>query len=271
MSILVADTCQGFTSLRPCSVLFDPGSDISFINERVIPQGVEPLVKETISVKSITSVEPFNRIATLHNVMLPEFSRSQRLNELKLRVTKSDANPDKIRGNDYLVSLGIDCCGLTREIKWLDHVVPYREYVPMFDPETHLLALLLDAAETAVDSDPSDDTFQYYAASIAEQKYEYVNTDQFAENQKHLTPEQCSQLVDVLKRFQQLFSGNLGCYPHCKLHLDLLPDVKPVRKRPYTVAHAHQEVFRSNLDYLCSLGVSNVQRHWNGALPPSSS
>jgi hypothetical protein len=33
MSILVADMCQGYTSLRPCSVLLDPGSDISFINE----------------------------------------------------------------------------------------------------------------------------------------------------------------------------------------------------------------------------------------------
>jgi hypothetical protein len=201
MSILVADTCQGFSSLRPCSVLFDPGSDISFINERVLPQGVEPLVKETISVKSITSVEPFNRIVALGNVMLPEFSRSQCLDELELRVTKSDATPDIILGNDYLVSLGIDCCGSTREIKWLDHVVPYREYVPTFDPGTHLLALLLDAAETAVDSDPFDDTFQCYAASIAEQKYEYVDKDQVSESQKHLTPEQFSQLADVLKRF----------------------------------------------------------------------
>jgi hypothetical protein len=221
----------------------------------VLPQGVEPLEKETISVKSIMSVEPFNRIVTLRNIMLLEFSRSQHLNELELRVTKSDANPNIILGNKYLVSLGIDCCGSMCGIKWLDHVVPYREYVPTFDPETHLLALLLDAAETAVDSDPFDDTFQCYAALIAEQKYEYVDTDQVAENQKHLTPEQRSQLADVLKRFQQLFSGNLGCYPHRKLHLDLLPDATPVRKRPYTVAHAHQEVFKRNLDCLCSLGV----------------
>jgi Reverse transcriptase (RNA-dependent DNA polymerase) len=114
---------------------------------------------------------------------------------------------------------------------------------------------LLNAAETAVDSDPFDDTFQCYAASITKQKYEYVDTDQVAENQKHLTPEQCSQLANVLNRFQQLFSGNLGCYPQCKLRLDLLPDATPVRKRPYTVVHAHQEVFKRNLDCLCSLGV----------------
>jgi hypothetical protein len=134
--------------------------------------------------------------------MLPEFSRTQCLNELELRVTKSNANPDAILGNDYLVSLGIDCCGSTREIKWLDHVVPYREYVPTFDPETHLLALLLDAAETAVDSDPVDDTFQCYAASIAEQKYEYVDTDQVAENQKRFTPEQRLQALSTAFQWQ---------------------------------------------------------------------
>jgi hypothetical protein len=74
--------------------------------------------------------------------MLPEFSHLQRLNVLELGFTQSGANHDIILGNDYHVSLGIDCCGSTCEIKWLDHVVPYREYVPTFDPETHLLALL---------------------------------------------------------------------------------------------------------------------------------
>jgi hypothetical protein len=44
-------------------------------------------------------------------------------------------------------------------------------------------------------------------------------------------------------------------YPHRKIHLDIDPLAKPVRRRPYPVTEAHKKLFKDELDKLCALGV----------------
>jgi hypothetical protein len=74
--------------------------------------------------------------------------------------------------------------------------------------------------------------------------------NQNSQHQKHPTQghyiyhvEQRDKLLKLLNKFPKLFSGKLGLYPHCKLHLDFVENVKPVHKRPFPVAHAHLDVF----------------------------
>jgi len=59
----------------------------------------------------------------------------------------------------------------------------------------------------------------------------------------------------LLHKFPKLFGGGLGKYPHRKVHLDLHPDYKPVCKRPYAVAHAHQSILQKELQKLCEFDV----------------
>ena len=92
-------------------------------------------------------------------------------------------------------------------------------------------------------------------ADIRPAEYKKANVDEVAQAQTHLTQKQRDELRDLLRQFPKLFSGELGKYPGRKIHLDIDPTAKPVRRRPYPVAHAHLKLFKDELDRLCQLGV----------------
>jgi hypothetical protein len=73
--------------------------------------------------------------------------------------------------------------------------------------------------------------------------------------QRHLSDAQQSDLAHVLSRYKKLFSGQLGCYPHRKVHLELKADATPSQSRPYAVPQHHEAVFKEELNWMCEIGV----------------
>jgi hypothetical protein len=100
-----------------------------------------------------------------------------------------------------------------------------------------------------------DDSLDEGLVSILDAKYEVVAPDEVAAKQKHLNRKQRRDLAALLKRYPKLFSGQLGHYPHRKMHIELKDDAVPVHMRPYAVPRNLQEVFKKELDHLESLGV----------------
>jgi hypothetical protein len=103
-------------------------------------------------------------------------------------------------------------------------------------------------------TDPADNE-GYKSKTIKSSLYEEQDPHFVAQQQKHLTPSQRQDLTVLLSKYPKLFSGKLGKYPHCKVHLELREDAKLTQCRPYLVPKHHEEVFKEELDCLCMLGV----------------
>ena len=63
------------------------------------------------------------------------------------------------------------------------------------------------------------------------------------------------ELEKILVKFEKLFDGTLGVYPHRKVHIELLADAVAKHVRPYAVPQVHLEAFRKELLRLCKLNV----------------
>ena len=68
-----------------------------------------------------------------------------------------------------------------------------------------------------------------------------------ATRQTYLTNEQHDKLCTILKKYEVLFDGKLGCYPHEQFHIDLVNGMKLVYNKPYGVTYQHKELFKKEL------------------------
>jgi hypothetical protein len=75
----------------------------------------------------------------------------------------------------------------------------------------------------------------YKSQTIHSSLYEQVDIHNAASQQKHLSGTKQSILGQILLQYPKLFDRKLGCYPRCKVHLDLKPDSTPCRCCPYPV------------------------------------
>jgi hypothetical protein len=93
------------------------------------------------------------------------------------------------------------------------------------------------------------------ATTILESQYEKWTSEDVGKAQQHLTPSQRTDIENLVRKHSTLFSGALGRYPYKKVHLEVDPSATPVHARAYSVAHAHQEVFKNELRRLVDIGV----------------
>ena len=71
----------------------------------------------------------------------------------------------------------------------------------------------------------------------------------------HLTTDQKNDSRELFGKYEKLFTGKLGLYPHKKAHIEVEPNAIPVHKRPYAVPNIHLETFKKELDHLVEIGV----------------
>jgi hypothetical protein len=71
----------------------------------------------------------------------------------------------------------------------------------------------------------------------------------------------------VLQENNKIFDGNLGVYPHKKVHIDIDSNAKPVHSRPYPVPQIHLKTFKKELDHLVRICVLASQQESEWALP----
>jgi hypothetical protein len=109
-----------------------------------------------------------------------------------------------------------------------------------------------------------EDWLSCYATDSLDAKYEWTDVAEVVDKLIHLNVHQEKELLQVLQDNNNMFDGTLGLYPHHKVHIELVPDAKPVHARPYLVPRVHMSTFKQELDHLVEIGVlfPTQEREW---------
>ena len=80
----------------------------------------------------------------------------------------------------------------------------------------------------------------------------------------HLTTEQRDSLTKLFSKYEELFSGKLGCMPGPPVNLKLKQEAKPFAARPYSVPKSIEHIAKQEIAELVRIGVlkKNVKTEW---------
>jgi hypothetical protein len=243
MSFMVAKTINGKTSMRLLRSLFDSGGSATMIHERCLPRGCET-TRLTNNVTSNTIAGNFSseRCVLMKEITLPEFDRNKKIDQQGAFVFGGECNYDVILGRDFLTNAGIDIRFQDNKIQWMNLTVEMKTTTGSDEK------IILSGQDG-----PDDDVFAI--TTILDAKYDGATPEEVAEQQKHLTVTQREDIRRLVAKYPKLFSNELRLYPHRKIHLEIDPAAIPKHFRPYSVARAHLDVFKKELDRLVGIGV----------------
>jgi transposase InsO family protein len=251
--IVVVDTINGVTSQRPLRALVDTGSKRSFIYRSALPEQCVPDDTYKYSVKLLDQNTSINKKVKLNDIVLPDLNANRHISRpCTMLVAEAEATMfDMIIGQDLSIPLGIDVINSKRIVTWMDDITPFRV---LANRNQRFQELQQQYIESFSDDEDYDQDY-CHTVEIHSANYHKFDTDEVVDNQKHLSEIKKKDLKKLLRKFSKLFSGNLGKYPHRKIHLDIDPNAKPVYKRHYPIAEAHKHLFKEELDRLVSIGV----------------
>jgi hypothetical protein len=182
----------------------------------------------------------------LKELVLPEFSKSSHVGSQAAYVFKGQCDYNVIFGRDFLRKIGMSQDydqGTMMAFDITTSMKPKSFYTNSFSA----LANILDA-------DEDEEIYNCFMA-ILESKYEKADIQDIVNHQVHLNRKQRKDLHTLLKKSSNLFSGDLDSYPIKKMHLDLLPNAKPIHAKPYPIPQIHFRVFKNELECLVQLGI----------------
>jgi len=254
VSVALVGAIQNVPVKRPLRLLFDTGSDKTLVNYKALPKGASPSTGQGGRVTGVHGTAVLNQEVLITSLCLPEFSPTQKVpGPIRATMFKNDdSNYDLIIGMDLLQALGIDVMSSSKRVMWGDLTIPFR-------PSDYFVTHTFDASSISSEDNPDDEALAkeagYKSKVLLHSKYEKVDPQEVARQQKHLNQQQQADLARLLSKHMKLFSGKLGTYPHKKIHLELKPNAVPYNCRPYPIPRSQRQVFKDELDRLCKVGV----------------
>ena len=255
ISLATVQQFSGVSSPTPLVVLFDSGSQLSFLKRSKVPKECKISTVEQ-PVRGLTGTLHLTEEVTLTGIMLPEFSASERIDSslhcLLLDEHQEDSTNDMILGLEFLCAIGIDILCRQKQLKWDEATLAFQPRDTYKERHANLHTRLIKAF-AYVDEKDDPEGFGYKLTQIMEAKYEAIDTDELAQAQKQLTPQQRTELALLFRKFLQLFDGELRTYLHRQYHLDLQDGAKPVHSCPYGVLFTQRDAFKRELDHLVKI------------------
>jgi Retroviral aspartyl protease. len=237
--------------------LLDSGASDTIISRRDrLPTSVVPKVLQSpIRLNTLLGQQKIKTYVQLEDIILPEFPHSYKIEQAKAYVIDStNCNYDLIIGRDFLRKNKIHLSFEDNTISWLNEHVKMKPN-QFWHKRINWYHSLLSTSEQHEDLLNESHNIERQHQSIKHSKYESTKPEEVIELQKHLNQNQKQQLLNILTQYPVLFSGRLGKYPHQRIHLDTYENIKPFHAKPYAVPYIHQQVFKDELQRLCTIGV----------------
>jgi len=156
---------------------------------------------------------------------------------------------------------GIDLLFSQGKIEWDGMEMPMRSPEDLLSKEPTTYEKKLAARENmpedddlaaATDLDMTDDEFEddygdsevadapeeHFAQHIADAQHAKANLESIARSQKQLNSFQQDELLEVLKKFEDLFQGNLGAWPDTEIGATLVGGATPWLHFPFSHSFA---------------------------------
>jgi hypothetical protein len=89
-----------------------------------------------------------------------------------------------------------------------------------------------------------------WITDILDAKYKKANLEEIATSADHLTNSEQTSLLNLLKKYEDLFDGMLGTFSGTPYDIKLKDNVEPHHARPFPVPKIHELTLKSELDRL---------------------
>ena len=255
----------------PMLCLLDSGATGCWISRKQLPSTIRTNKIPAITNQTLAGNFTSNESIILKHVLLPEFHRTRRLDTLQAKIFDQSCRYDMILGRDLMNDLGIVLNFESKSMEWDKAIVAMREHPTNASNTSVATNLLLEAIDGGLDDNDStlvlDQTSDlhyqannanpegYKARTIATSLYEPADLQEIVNKCTYLLPPQRQQLHQMLQKFHKLFDGQLKTFKGPPVHLQLIENPKPVRRRPYSVPTSHLTVFKAELQRLLVIGV----------------
>ena len=192
ISLATVQQFSGVSAPTPLVVLFDSGSQLSFLKRSKVPKECK-ISTVAQPVRGLTGTSHLTEEVTLTGITLPEFSASKRMDSLLrcllLDEHQEDSTYNMILGLDFLCDVGIDILCRQKQLKWDEATMAFQPRDTYKEPQANLHARLIKAFAYG-DEEDDPEGLGYKSTQIMEAKYEAIDTDELAQAQKQLTPTQ---------------------------------------------------------------------------------
>jgi len=187
-----------------------------------------------------------NKTTKIH-FTLPEFYENTII-EHKVHVFKTPLNYDMIIGRDLLKSLGMKLDFESEQVWWRE------AFIPMKPVNANINDFF------AQDSKAMEDASERIKR-ILDAKYEPADLQEVATASKHLTSQEQGTLLQLLRKYSDLFDGTLGNWTGTELSIDLKPGAEPFHSHSYPIPKVHEQTLRMEVDRLVQIGVLRKINH----------
>jgi hypothetical protein len=209
-SMLVVKYIQNMESRKLLHVLFDSGASHTMIHSSCLPVGMSThLLPSMVKCQTIAGTLDSSCTVRLREILLPEwFDKTKIIYGKKAHVFDAKCNYDVILGRDVLSDIGLILNFETNTVKWMDREITMKPRNHWKDHE-NIFALLTQTTEELIEEPES------YILDVTYEKY---TAKEISDQQTHLSAFEQQRLTTVLKKYDTLFNGELGHYPHRKIH-----------------------------------------------------